>query len=275
MVALENLGPGQPESLLVEQRLIELAGQIDVDNRYASAVMVKARLRDGFWTTCGGVAIGRLFVLTAGHCVCERRSTVTPQADKGTIIDSSACATAATVEAFRYLRWKEGGREQSGGEGRTYSGSIHPHPSFEVLMDGQGHVVSSRADLALIQLEKPLGEEVPTALLADEEVQVGAPVIIVGYGYDEVSDFFGSERRFCVNRVEKFLEPGAERVQVTQPGGHRYRSDSGGPCFRASTAGLELVGISSRNLGEGATFTSTYPYRDWLRKELRRSTTTP
>jgi hypothetical protein len=59
-------------------------------------------------------------------------------------------------------------------------------------------------------------------------------------------------------------------MRIEQPGGHHYKGDSGGPCLREGSGGAVLVGISSRNLGEGEAITSTYEYRDWLLDEIQR-----
>ena len=74
-----------------------------------------------------------------------------------------------------------------------------------------------------------------------------------------------------MNTVTRLATPEDERVLIRQPGGHLYRQDSGGPCLLQGSLGPELVGISSRWLGEGAAFTSTYGYRRWLRDEVRRA----
>jgi hypothetical protein len=130
--------------------------------------------------------------------------------------------------------------------------------------------VSSRADLALIVLEEPVDKEFRPIPLADEDVQLNESVIIVGSGYDETARAYDGERRFSLNKVTEVLPSGGGRMRILQPGGHHYRGDSGGPCLREGPAGAVLVGVSSRNLGEGEAMTSTYGYRDWLRGEIRR-----
>jgi hypothetical protein len=109
--------------------------------------------------------------------------------------------------------------------------------------------------------------------LAKEAVRLGEAVIIVGHGYDEVDGIFGWERRFSLNQVSRLAMAEDERILIQQPGGHRYRQDSGGPCLRQGTKEPELVGISSRWLGEGAAFTSIHGYQDWLREEIRQAAT--
>jgi hypothetical protein len=153
-----------------------------------------------------------------------------------------------------------------------HEGRVLPHPALSVVLDSRGHVSSSHADLALIFLSTPV--EFAGLPLAGEEVRVGDSVIIVGHGYDEVEGVFGWERRVSLNQVSRLGMAEDERVLIHQPGGHRYRQDSGGPCLRQGAKGPELVGISSRWLGEGAAFTSIHDYRGWLREAIQRAETT-
>jgi hypothetical protein len=56
---------------------------------------------------------------------------------------------------------------------------VSPHPEFRLLRDGNGSVVSSWADLALILLEG----EFAHLPLREEESQVGEQLHMAGYGY--------------------------------------------------------------------------------------------
>jgi hypothetical protein len=252
-------------------RLIELSGEVDVGNRYVAAVKVTALSGEEEVRACSGAAISRRVVLTSGHCVCLRKQNMAPDSAGAVIIDASACSEAANVETVSYKPPIEEGTQSSGSLGKTYHGKVQPHPMLQIVLDAQGRVSSSRADLALIILSKPL--ELPAFPLADEEVRVGDSVIIVGYGYDEVVDVHGAARRSSMNEVTRLVTPEDERILIRQPGGHRYRQDSGGPCLRPEAKGSRLVGIASRWLGEGAAFTSIHAYRDWLRKAVQRAET--
>ncbi|WP_224240463.1 trypsin-like serine protease [Hyalangium gracile] len=259
----------QPESLLLDDRRVLLSGEVDDSNRYLAAVEVNVFSGERKVMICSGAALSRRVVLTAGHCVCPLRQAV-PGAEQGQeISDASSCATSVDAALMHYdPPSKDNGRVE--GARRPFSpGTVRPHPELKVVVDGERHVKESHADLALIVLDEPL--EVAGLPLSNEEVRVGDKVVIVGYGYDETVDWFGSERRFSMNTVTRLGTPGDERVLIRQPGGHRYRQDSGGPCLRQGQHGPELVGISSRWLGEGAACTSTYGYRRWLRDEVRRA----
>jgi hypothetical protein len=257
--------PMKPEFLRLDHRLMELAGEVDFENRYRAAVMVSSTLGEEGVLRCSGTAISRNVVLTAGHCVCRRRQGTGGK----TVIDVSACLEAAEVETVFYKPPVEEGTRSSGSRGTIHHGRVRPHPAFKAVLDEQGRVVFSHADLALVILNKPL--EFPGVPLAEGKAQVGDSIVIVGHEYDEVEAVFGGERRFSMNTITRLGTAEDERVLVRQPGGHRYRQDSGGPCLREETRGPMLVGISSRWLGEGAAFTSTHRYQDWLRDNIQRA----
>ncbi len=262
----------EPDDMLVDNRRVLLSGEVDDGNRFLAAVRVTAFSGERTVMICSGAALSRRVVLTAGHCVCPLRQAVPGSAQGQEISDASSCASSVDAAMMLYdPPSKDNGRV----EGATLPfspGTVRPHPELKVVVDGGRHIKESHADLALIVLDEPL--KVPGLPLSNKEVRVGDEVLIVGYGYDETSDWFGSERRFSMNTVTRLATPEDERILIRQPGGHRYRQDSGGPCLRQGEHGPELVGISSRWLGEGAAFTSTYGYRRWLHDEVRRAEAT-
>jgi hypothetical protein len=263
--------PLEPESVMLEHRLLSLAGEVDGENRYPQAVMVTVLSGAEEVRACTGTAISRQVVLTAGHCVCTKRPLEPSPGGGRSIIDASGCFESSKVDTLLYTSRPEPGFTLRDSRGTVHDGRVQPHPSLRVVLDEQGRVSSSRADLALIFLSRPL--EFPGLPLDEEEVRLGELITVVGYGYDEVVDVFGSERRFSTNKVTRLMLGADERVVIEQPGGHRYRQDSGGPCLREGAKGPLLVGISGRWLGEGAACISLHGYRGWMREAIQRAQT--
>jgi hypothetical protein len=260
-------GEGVPQ--FIERRTSRQMGRLDFGNRYAFTVIVTSESKEEGLGQCSGVIIDRRLVLTAGHCVCRRRRTSLPEGGGGYVIDGAACSNSATVETMIY-KPVEGVKDEAAALRTVYQGRVKTHPDFKVLLDDQGQIVSSHADLALIELKGATQKELRAVPLADQQVQVKQSMLIVGYGYDELASVYDTYRRSSVNEITEFPLRDGERGRFEQEGKGLYKGDSGGPCLQAGAGEDMLVGISSRNLGEGSTFTSTYNYREWLRREIER-----
>ncbi|WP_169787016.1 trypsin-like serine protease [Hyalangium minutum] len=232
---------------------------MDKENRYASAVVVGARLGEQS-KRCSGVLVDRRAVLTAAHCLCAPQSA--------SLMDASNCAQRAAVSTILYTP-VPGLEDEASSSSALYLGVVHPHPAFRVLLNDHGEVVSSVADLAMIHLESPVEEAISPVLMARTEAQPPETLIIAGQAYDEIYDRYDQNRRFSRNTATRPPVAGDSRILVRQPSGHLYKGDSGGPCLREDSGHSLLVGVSSRNLGRGAACTSIHGYQAWVRSELR------
>jgi hypothetical protein len=147
----------------------------------------------------------------------------------------------------------------------VFRARVLPQPELRIVLDGHGNVLSSHADLALLLLDEPVTDTLAFPPLAGTEAHAGESLVVVGYGYDELTDGHDGDRRASSNKVLHVSTPLDDGIAIEQPGRHLYKEDSGGPCLREGPRGPELVGISSRDLGERATCTSLQPYLKWLR----------
>jgi hypothetical protein len=252
----------------LDTRLFQLAGEKDDSNRYPFAVMVKTRapMEAGVQGECSGVLISPKLVLTAGHCVCVRRKEQAPGIGGGSVIDGSACSEKAAVLIVNY--------EHAGQRGGVLTarpqlvrGAVRPHPKLRVVMDSQGKVLSSEADLATVVLSQRVeGTDAP--VLAEVEPREGEIVVVVSYGYDEVLGGIDGQRRFKAFKTAQALSSSPGRFVFEQPDRGLFKGDSGGPVLFVHDGKTRLGGISTAALGEEATFVSTYFHRDWIAAEL-------
>ncbi|MBN1207374.1 MAG: trypsin-like peptidase domain-containing protein [Myxococcaceae bacterium] len=255
--------------MFIERHASRQPGTLDFGNRYASTVIVTSEIKEEGIGQCSGVIVDRRLILTAGHCVCGRRKAAPHEGGGGHLIDGASCARTATVETILYEP-VEGVEDEAASLRSVYQGVVYPHPDLKILLGDRGEVLSSRADLALVELRGALDADLRAVPLSNHEVQSGEDIRIVGYGFDEIAHVYDTRRRFSVNNVTEFPVDGGDRGRIAQERRSLYKGDSGGPCLREGVVGSELVGISSRNLGAGSTFTSTYTHRAWVRGGIQR-----
>lgn len=252
---------------------LDLAGSEDYRNYYSAAVEVTTSepMLAGIHGRCSGVLLGPRLVLTAGHCVCVRRPANTPGDEGKVIIDGDSCSQNPTVTMMLWDASTGDNFIPSGSWSKDYTGiEVRPHPAFQILLDQEGRVESSRADLALILLQTPVERNYAPLRLSDEDVRAGETFVLVG----GTSDEFQGRRRwgdrvFMRYKAVQIMGPGSDRVLFEQPKRELFKGDSGGPCLRENQTGPVLVGISSRGLGKEPTFTRIHPYRSWLRSAIR------
>ena len=264
----EDGGLGPIEILPSDNERLEAAGTRDFRNKYSSAVMVttKGPLEVA---ECSGVMVSPRLVLTAGHCVCVPKISDAAREVKATSIDGATCTGQATVITLLYGTVRN--MRVADFKVRVYAGTIRPHPDLQVVFDNSGTALSARADLALIFLDEPVEDDIPSAMLADTEVRADESLVMVGYGYDKNTGGIYGARYFRTNKLASRQEPSNGRFIYEQQGPYVYNGFSGGPCFREQKTGRWLVGISSLGTDKELAFNSTIFFGAWIRSEIQRS----
>jgi hypothetical protein len=152
---------------------------------------------------------------------------------------------------------------------RVYAGTIRPHPELRISFDESGTILSARADLAVIFLDEPVEDGIPSAVLADTEVRTDEPLVMAGYGYDKNMGGIYGARYSRTNKLATGQAPLSGRFIYEQQGPYVYDGFSGGPCFREHGANRWLVGISSVGTEKELSFMSTVFFGAWIRSEIQ------
>jgi hypothetical protein len=259
-----GIDPPAIEYLPFETDVFLQGGEIDFYNQYPWSVMLTTQ-DPGQGARCSAVLLSPQIALTAGHCVCARRKSLTPEGTTRTLIDALDCArlTYITTVFFR------GGRANlsllNDLELRTYTGEVQPHPELQVVLDEQANVVARRADLALIALHTPVSHNFPSLPIAQDEAQTGESLVMSGFGSDERFDQLPGIRYFRRDKVTAALGDG--HFLYEQQGAYLYNGFNGGPCVREDKRGRSLIGIASLGTEKELAFTSTVFYRQWIESQ--------
>ncbi|MBN1210267.1 MAG: hypothetical protein JXB05_35775 [Myxococcaceae bacterium] len=106
--------------------------------------------------------------------------------------------------------------------------AVRPHPELKILLGSQGNVLSSKADLAVIQLDTAVRAAMPPLSLAEADVEAQEALVLVGYGSDEALGWVSDHRHFSQHKVWRAVEGGDDRLLFDQPKRNLYKGDSGG-----------------------------------------------
>jgi hypothetical protein len=259
-----EFGPASP-------RLRQLAGEMDVKNRYASTVMLSLKDPRAL-PDCSGILLTPQLVLTAASCVCALGSETPGRGREETRADVSSCAERVFVTTVVYgevgdPKLKELTTQM---QFHTSEGVVRPHPELELVLDGRGFIVDGRADLAVVLLDEPMKWGDGEVLLPHKEAQVGESLVMAGYGHDKAVGGFYGARYFRKNRVTGVSPSLGGRLLYEQQGAYAYNGFDGGPCFREEGERRWLVGVASARADQALTCTSTTVYRDWILQEMNR-----
>jgi hypothetical protein len=250
------------------------SGTMDVGNRYVSTLMLTADARTRA-ASCSGILLNQRVALTAASCVCLQWEDVTNGIPKKRLFDASDCAERTFLKTVRYgavgdWEYKEHTTVKSF---QTLKGKVRVHPEFKLELDAQGAALTSHADLAVIVLDSPLKERLPSVPLSESEVQENETLVMAGYASDVRFGGFPGIRYFRQNKVTQVPGVMDGRILYEQQAPFLYNGYTGGPCFREEKNHQWLAGIASVGSDQELSFTSTYFFRDWLRAELQRAAT--
>lgn len=231
----------------------------------ALSFQVSALLDERNKVFCSGVFITQHHLLTAAHCVADRETK--------TIKVGAWNSKLKNFDHFSSIR------------------------SIEFLAPEIGSTEFPNLDLAVLVLKKPLSEYVQPMPVSDH-ISIGSHAYVAGFGLtatscdDSNKHCLGSLLATRIKLVELTHNSRFKHI-VTIEGDHTgpCMGDSGGPIFRKTEQGFELIGITSgvwhvfnqkalddpENVCESgsAIITSVVGYRDWIKHVIEDSKLEP
>jgi len=246
--AQANLPPEEGSDPAIADKSLarRASGMMDIHNRYATTVMLTEGAQSRA-AQCSGILLTPSIALTAASCVCLPGKPGTDGGLDNRIIDATDCAQRTFLRTVHYgevqdLQFME---ETTSKSFQTFEGRIHPHPDFKLMLDAQGAVQSSHADLAVIVLDSPIQAPLSFVRISDSEVKENEMLVMAGCPVDSRFGGFAGIRYFRKNRVTQALGSPGGRVRYEQQAPFLYNGYPGGPCIREDAAQQGLVGIAS------------------------------
>ncbi|GAA5214279.1 trypsin-like serine protease [Corallincola platygyrae] len=139
---------------------------------------------------CSGAMIDKWHVATAAHCVDET--------DTGVVLDLTNPDNDLQVIFNNDGSYRD---DRAGSIIAAASATIHPdYAGFNICPDGSSGCVND--DIALIELTKPVGDDIPIYEFLDRPVQAGDEFVMVGYGTSGNGvDGYNVSPDFAIKRV--------------------------------------------------------------------------
>ncbi len=224
-----------------------VGGQIATEKSQVAAATIKLIVRNQKY--CSATLIGPQHIVTAAHCVAD-------------VKDPKDIKIGSGLD----------GKNQ---EKLTIDG-MKIHPLYVgILADDQGYLDQPIYDVAVLTFQGSLPPDlVPVALAQTQEIQVGMPVIVSGYGSYGTDDKTRRPLSLVETRLSR-VESDLMELQITNGEGRgACYGDSGGPTFIVDPASscLLLIGSTTgpgRNTdysceSGGGTLMDLTRYQSWL-----------
>jgi hypothetical protein len=224
-----------------------VGGQVVSEKSQVAAATVKLLIRGQKY--CTATLIGPQHLVTAAHCVSD-------------IKDPAEIRIASGVD----------GKTQE----KLQVNGIKLHPQYVgILANDQGYLNQPIYDVAALTFRGTLPPHlVPVSLARPEEIQVGMPVIVSGYGAYGSDDKTRRPLTLVETRLSR-VEAGLMELQIASGEGRgACFGDSGGPTFVVDSASscLLLIGSTTgpgRNTdysceSGGGTLMDLTRYQSWL-----------